>query len=196
MPYGISIGRRRWSGRIASLPLFCVYLFDTNTGHTSGPILTIYTSYDVFSCKDVPFGGSVDISPHWGKILKNCNFGAWIGILKPNVRNRPLFKGSYYQNYCMDFNQILQTSKDHQMWFTGGPEMRQSNPRWRMAATLKMGKSWYLCNRLTNFDEIWHGDASGTSTIRPPLRLTEFENAILKIEKLWYLNRLTDFDKI
>jgi len=36
------------------------------TGRTSGPILTIYTSYDVFPCKDVPFWGSVDISPHLG----------------------------------------------------------------------------------------------------------------------------------
>jgi len=29
-----------------------------------GPILTIYTSYDVFPCKDVQYGGSVDISLH------------------------------------------------------------------------------------------------------------------------------------
>jgi len=33
------------------------------------------------------------------------------------------------------------------------------NPRWRTAATLKTVKSSYLCNRSTNFDEIWHGDA-------------------------------------
>jgi len=31
-------------------------LFITCTGRTSGPILTIYTSFDVFLCKDVPFG--------------------------------------------------------------------------------------------------------------------------------------------
>jgi len=30
-------------------------LFITRTGRTSGPILTIYTSYDVFLPKDVPF---------------------------------------------------------------------------------------------------------------------------------------------
>ena len=36
----------------------------------------IYTSHDVFPCKDVPFGGSVDISPHLrGKIPQNRNFG-------------------------------------------------------------------------------------------------------------------------
>ena len=33
------------------------------------------------------------------------------------------------------------------------------NPRWRAAAILKTVKSPYLCNRLTDFDEIWHVDA-------------------------------------
>ena len=33
------------------------------------------------------------------------------------------------------------------------------NPRWRTAAILKGVKSPYLCNRLTDFDEIWHDDA-------------------------------------
>jgi len=34
------------------------------------------------------------------------------------------------------------------------------NPRWRTAAILKTVKSPYLCNRLADFDEIWHSDAS------------------------------------
>jgi len=34
-----------------------------------------------------------------------------------------------------------------------------TNPRWRTAAILKAVKSPYLCNRLTDFDEIWHDDA-------------------------------------
>jgi len=33
------------------------------------------------------------------------------------------------------------------------------NPRWRTAAISKTVKSPYLRNRLTDFDEIWHGDA-------------------------------------
>jgi len=33
------------------------------------------------------------------------------------------------------------------------------NPRWRMAAILKTVKSLYLRNRLTDFAEIWHGEA-------------------------------------
>jgi len=31
--------------------------------------------------------------------------------------------------------------------------------RWRTAAILKTAKSPYLCNRVTDFDEIWHGGA-------------------------------------
>jgi len=41
----------------------------TRIGRTSGPILTIYTSYDVFRRKDVPFGGYVDIA-----LLKGVSF--------------------------------------------------------------------------------------------------------------------------
>jgi len=41
-------------------------LIITRTGRTSGPILTIYSSYDVFPRKDVPFGDFVDITPHFG----------------------------------------------------------------------------------------------------------------------------------
>jgi len=34
-----------------------------------------------------------------------------------------------------------------------------TNPRWRTDAILKTVKSPYLCNRLIDFDEIWHDDA-------------------------------------
>jgi len=34
-----------------------------------------------------------------------------------------------------------------------------TNPRWRTAAILKTVKLLYLCNRLADFDEIWHDDA-------------------------------------
>jgi len=53
---------------------------------TYEPILTIYTSYDVFLCKDVLFGGSVDTSLYLGGHMpKTVILGAWIGIFKPNV---------------------------------------------------------------------------------------------------------------
>jgi len=48
-----------------------------------------------------------------------------------------MFKLSYHQNYCMDSNQILHTSKEHQIWSVGGPKTWKTNPRWQMAAILK-----------------------------------------------------------
>jgi len=50
--------------RFLSLSFFG--LFVTRTGRTGGPILTIYTSYDVFLPNDVPFGGPVDVPPRLG----------------------------------------------------------------------------------------------------------------------------------
>ena len=65
---------------------------------------------------------------------KTPNFGAWMGVFKPNSRNQ---KSAYYQNYCIDSNQILHSDKDHQMPFVGGPHTRITNPRLRTAAILK-----------------------------------------------------------
>jgi len=52
------------TARFLSLSFFG--FLSMRTGRTGGPILTINISYDVFPCKDVPFGGSVDMSPHLG----------------------------------------------------------------------------------------------------------------------------------
>jgi len=72
----ISMRRHGWSGQIPSLPLFGFFVFlffgflVTRTGHASGPILTIYTSYDVFPRKDVPFGGVL--------ILQSTTIAQWL----------------------------------------------------------------------------------------------------------------------
>jgi len=62
MPNGISIGLRGcmiWTNcqfaTVRFLSLF-FYLIGTRAGHTGGPILMIYMSYDVFPRKDVPVG--------------------------------------------------------------------------------------------------------------------------------------------
>jgi len=47
----------------------------------------------------------------------------------------------------MDSNQILLTNEDRKICFLGGSEMPKISG--------KIEKSWYLCNRLTDFDEIW-----------------------------------------
>ena len=46
--------------------LFFALFFGSRPARKSGPILTIYTSYDVFPPKDVPFGGLVHTAPHFG----------------------------------------------------------------------------------------------------------------------------------
>ena len=55
----------------------------------SGPILTFYTSYDVFSPKDVPFGVSFILLPYLGvkSPPKKTILRAWIGIFKLKVQN-------------------------------------------------------------------------------------------------------------
>ena len=49
------------------------------------------------------------------------------------------------------------------------------NPRWRTAAFLKTVKLPYLRNRLTDFDEIWHGDADWPPTGDTPLKFGIFK---------------------
>jgi len=51
-----------------------------------------------------------------------------------------------------------------------------TNPRWRTAAILKTVKLPYLYNRLSDFDEIWHGDAHWPTTADRPLKFPIFEN--------------------
>jgi len=46
-------------------------------------------------------------------------------------------KYAYYQNYCVDSNQILHSDKDHQMPFLGGPNTLITNPRWQTAPSWK-----------------------------------------------------------
>ena len=49
------------------------------------------------------------------------------------------------------------------------------NPRRRTAANIKTVKSPYLCIRLTDFDEIWHGDAHWPPTGDTPLKFRIFQ---------------------
>jgi len=39
-----------------------------------------------------------------------------------------------YQNYCIDYNQILHSDEYHQILIMGGPNMHITNPRWQTAA--------------------------------------------------------------
>jgi len=85
--------------------------------------------------------------------------------------------------------------------------MRPTNPRWRTAAILKIEKSWYLQNHLTDFEEIFHDDVHLSSGPQWLLKNSHVKNpnfknprwrmdAILKRLTRYLGNRLTDFDEI
>jgi len=64
--------------RFLSLSFFLSFfgLFVTRTGHISGLILRICTSFDVFSPKDVLFECFINMPPQlWGQIPNNPNLG-------------------------------------------------------------------------------------------------------------------------
>jgi len=80
-------------------------------------------------------------------------------------------KCSYYKNYHVDHNQILQSDRDPEVLTVGGPNIPRTNPRWRTAAILKNRKILigYLCSGSTDFDKIWHADASRSSPPQLPI---------------------------
>ena len=45
--------------------------------------------------------------------------------------------------YATDSDHILHNDKDHQILFVGAPNMRETNPRWRTAATLKKSEKFH-----------------------------------------------------
>ena len=74
----VALRQRGWSGRtcekthvvvfLLGVPLkkFFALFFGSRRARKSGPILTIYTSYDMFPPQDVPFGGLIRTAPHFG----------------------------------------------------------------------------------------------------------------------------------
>ena len=55
-----------WFLRYTLKKFFFALFFGSRPARKRGPILTIYTSYDVFPPKDVPFWGLVHTAPHFG----------------------------------------------------------------------------------------------------------------------------------
>ena len=77
-------------------------------------------------------------------------------------QTREIEKCAYYQNYCIDSNQILHSGTDHQMPFVGGPHTGITNPRWRTAAILEKSKNRHILAAvraiLTKFGTMMHFD--------------------------------------
>jgi len=76
------------------------------------------------------------------------------------------------------------------------------NPRWRTAANIKTVKSPNICNRLTDFDEIWHGDEHWPPKVDTPLKFRIFQKQdgggrhLEKPHKSQYHKGLTDLREI
>jgi len=84
------------------------------------------TDFDDLPRNDVPFGGPVVAIHHLGdQIHQKLQFG---GVYRLFGLTRKILKPAYYQNYCIDSNQILHDTKDHQVLKYGPPK----NPRWRL----------------------------------------------------------------
>jgi len=63
-------------------------------------------------------------------------------------------KHAYYQNYCIDSNQILHSDKDQPMPFVGVPDTHIKNPRWRTAAILEKWKNSRIAISRQRFDRV------------------------------------------
>jgi len=72
-------------------------------------------------------------------------------------------KSRYLRNGLTDLYEILYADAKCKI-------SNLTNPRWRTAAILKTVKSPYLCNRLTDFDEIWRDDAYWPPTAERSLK--------------------------
>ena len=55
---------------------------------------------------------------------------------------------------------------------------------------LKTVKSPYLCNRLTDFDEIWHDDAYWSSTAERPLKFRIFLKFMMAAATIWKITKI------
>ena len=116
---------------------------NSTTGQTRRRIFTLDGSNDADSRKDVHFWGFVDIARHFGgEIPRKPQFlgREWAF----SSQTGKILKVSCYQNYCIDFNQILRNDRDHQVVVVGGPDRRPTNPRWRTAAILKKKLNRYI----------------------------------------------------
>ena len=104
------------------------FLSNAPTGQTADHIFMLNGSNDVDPGKDVPFLASVDIASHLGdQIAPKLQFlGREKGFSSQTCK---ILKCSYYKNYCIDHNQILQSDRDPLVLTVGCPNMPQTNPR-------------------------------------------------------------------
>ena len=87
-----------------------------------------------------------------------------------------ILKVSWYQNYCIDFNQIWHNDRDHQVVLVGGSNRRPTNTRRQTAAILK--KNRLITISLRPFDRFWWNLACWRT-------LAPYRGTSVKISNFW-----------
>ena len=129
-------------------------------------------------------GVSLTLLPILGvKSPENPNF--WCVNRRFKAKRAKYWKFHVIETTASISTKFLHNDRDHQVVVVGGPNRRPTNPRWRTAAILKTVKSPYLCNRLTDFVEIWHGDAHWPPTAVRPLKFWISENSRWRQPPSW-----------
>ena len=103
-------------------------------------------------------------------------FRASITVFKKDGQNIEFFILSKLQHrFQPNFAQRQRSPSSHRGWSQYAPnKSKMANGRHFDKKTVK---SPYLCNRLTDFDKMWHGDAHWPRTENQPLKFRIFENA-------------------
>ena len=148
----------------------CPFFGNSLIGQTRQRIFTHDGSNNADSRKDVLFWDFSHCTHLWVNPQKN--WGAWMSVFKPNTRNQ---KRAYYQNNCIDSNQIFHSDKDHEMPFVSIPDTRITKPRWRTAAVLEKSKNSHISAGVNRF---WRNLARCCSStlLTVPLKIWNFEN--------------------
>ena len=147
------------------------------TGQTRRRIFTLGGSNDADSRKDMPFGGFVDIAPHFrGEIPQKKQF--W-GVNRRFQAKRAKYckfhvietTASISTKFCTTIGTITKSSRVVPI---GAQQIQDGGrpPFWK-----KTVKSPYLCNRLTNFDKIWYSYAHWPLTADRPSKFWISENS-------------------
>jgi len=105
-------------------------------------------------------------------------FVAQIGIFKPNMwKIQTFILSKLLHRLQPNFAKWWRPPSTLHGW----SKYAQTNPRWQWLPSLKIERSQYLRNGLTNFDEIWHGSVSRPS--RPPqlIKIWEFSKSKMAV---------------
>ena len=101
--------------------------------------------------------------------------GAWRGVFKPNTQNIKTFiLSKVLQRFKPDIAQRYRPPSS----LRGSSQYTPDISKMAEAAILKIVKSPYLSNRLTDFDEIWHADADWPPTGDRSLKFSIFQKKL------------------